>query len=108
MIAERMRQHVMSIAEERGVQIEWRNNYRAWSVRGMDLVSIPAIKGPISYAVALHELGHCLGRYQASQSTVIRERWAWDWAKRNAIVWTPRMERYVQACLRWYLARSEA
>ena len=46
----------------------------------------------ISYASALHEIGHLRGRHQRSSSTLVRERWAWEWARANALIWTPAME----------------
>jgi hypothetical protein len=33
---------------------------------------------------------------------LVRERHAWDWARRNAIRWTPTMQRYARRCLRSY------
>jgi hypothetical protein len=35
---------------------------------------------------------------------MVVEREAWAWAKRNAIVWTPRMERSARSALDWYAA----
>ena len=28
-----------------------------------------------------------------------RERWAWDWARKNALIWTDAMERHAAASL---------
>src|SRR5262245_6671078 len=56
-------------------------------------IFISPIRSEISYATALHELGHIFGRHQHSRSEMVRERWAWKWARANALVWTPRMER---------------
>ena len=67
-----------------------------------ELICAPRIKSAISYAVAMHELGHIKGRNQRSRHQIVRERWAWEWARRNAMVWTPRMERYAVRSLRWY------
>jgi hypothetical protein len=68
---------------------------------------LPVIRSDISYAVVLHEIGHICGRYQRSRYLLIVEWWAWVWAKRHAVVWTPRMERYGQAALDWYKARPK-
>jgi hypothetical protein len=54
------------------------------------------------YAVALHEIGHILGKHQVSEVILVRERWAWDWARRNAIQWTPAMQRHADWCLEYY------
>src|SRR5262245_31749107 len=38
-------------------------------------------------------IGHIKGRYQNRRhSLMVRERWAWQWARDNALIWTPRME----------------
>jgi hypothetical protein len=63
------------------------------------VVARPAV---VTYAVALHEIGHIKGRHQDSRRCIVRERWAWDWAKRNAFVWTPRMARCAAESLQWY------
>jgi predicted Zn-dependent protease len=49
--------------------------------------------------VALHEIGHVLGRHQRSKRSVVRERWAWRWARANALQWDHVQERYSAACL---------
>jgi hypothetical protein len=41
-------------------------------------------------------------------SVMVRERWAWRWAKRNALFWTPRMERNMNEGLQWYAPRAKA
>jgi hypothetical protein len=62
-------------------------------------VCIPHIKSPIAYATALHEIGHILGRHQQSKDSMVRERWAWQWAKRNALIWTPVMDQHAVTSL---------
>ena len=57
------------------------------------------VRSPRSYATALHEIGHILGRHQRSQAVLVRERWAWHWAKRNALQWTPEMRRHAAWCI---------
>jgi hypothetical protein len=64
----------------------------------------PPIRGPVGYATALHEIGHYLGRYQRSRCEIIRETWAWKWARSNALVWTAAME----LCATSWLARCAA
>src|SRR5258708_39773715 len=64
------------------------------------------IKSGISYATALHEVGHILGRHQHSNSTMVRERWAWHWARVNALIWTPAMEQSARKALEWYAPRA--
>ena len=37
---------------------------------------IPHVRSEISYAVAMHEIGHIRGRHQDSKHEMVRERWA--------------------------------
>jgi hypothetical protein len=102
-----MRQHILNVCRQFEVQIEWRGSSRGgWAVHEFELVSIAPIKSAVTYAVALHEIGHVLGRHQRSRSRTVRERWAWDWARRHAITWTPAMERTMRRSLDWYERRS--
>jgi hypothetical protein len=68
---------------------------------------IRPVTSPRSYATALHEIGHILGRHQLSGVALTRERWAWDWARRNALQWTPAMERQARWCLESYRQHKE-
>jgi hypothetical protein len=55
----------------------------------------------------LHEIGHVLGRHQLSDAVLTRERWAWDWAKRNALQWTPAMQRHSERWIESYTQHEE-
>ena len=77
-------------------------------MHGLLEIQTPEIRGPVSYATALHELGHMFGRYQRSRPSLTRERWAWDWPRRHALIWTPATERTAAACLAWYGARERS
>src|SRR5262245_51353431 len=70
-------------------------------------IQLAPIRSAISYAAALHEIGHILGRHQRSKSRMVRERWAWEWARRNALCWTPAMERSARLALAWYASRQK-
>jgi hypothetical protein len=104
---DQMHAHVVELCTMHDLEVQWcaRCN-SAISIRVAEFVKIPRVRSPISYAVALHEIGHVLGRFQHSRSTIVRERWAWEWAKRNALVWTPRMARCAKESMAWYLARK--
>ena len=56
---------------------------------------IRPIRSALSYVMALHEIGHIVGRHQGSPLRRIRETYAWRWARSAALVWTPQVERYV-------------
>jgi hypothetical protein len=92
------------------IQIRWdRRVGRARVLRDLDdavcEIQLAPIRSTVSYATALHEIGHIKGRYQRSRSVMVRERWAWEWARQNALCWTPAMERSATASLAWYAAR---
>jgi hypothetical protein len=98
----RMREHIFELwgGED---EIEWcKRPSQAWALRAAGVIRIPQIKSAISYATALHEIGHIRGRHQDSKSVMVRERWAWKWARANALFWTPAMEDGVRRDLKWY------
>jgi hypothetical protein len=102
-----LEQHFLRLSSAEEIDIDWcERPSKALAVSGeFDFIRAPRIKSLISYAVAMHELGHIKGRNQYSKNQIVRERWAWEWARRNAMLWTPRMERYAVASVRWYQRR---
>jgi hypothetical protein len=94
-----------------GIQVSWdRRAGRARVIRDLDgtvvEIQLAPIRSAISYATALHEIGHMRGRHQRSRSQVVRERWAWEWARHNALSWAPSMERHAVKALAWYELRG--
>ncbi len=78
---------------------------RAYALGQFEEIHIPPIKSAISYATALHEIGHVVGPHQCSARVIVKERGAWRWAKRNALKWTPAMEKKMKLSLEWYEKR---
>jgi hypothetical protein len=73
---EDMRRHIRDLCDKHEIQcFEVARRGRAEAV--LDEVYIPTIRSAISYATALHEIGHVLGRHQRSPRVMVRERWAW-------------------------------
>ena len=68
---------------------------------------IRPVKSRLAYATALHEIGHILGRHQLSDVVLTRERWAWDWARRSALQWTPAMQQHAERCIESYRQHKE-
>jgi hypothetical protein len=102
-----LQEHVASICAQHDIPVQQcarLSRCRAWY--GAEEIMIAPIKSPISYAVALHEIGHILGRHQRSRRVLVRERWAWEWARRNAVSWTPAMEKCARKSLEWYVPRA--
>src|SRR5262249_12330211 len=82
-----------------------RRSGRAHAAAALQVIRIAPIRSAISYATALHEIGHILGPLQWA-GVLKREEGAWRWAERNALIWTEAMERDRQRSMAWY--RREA
>jgi hypothetical protein len=101
MNVEQMQAHILQLCEDNEISFNWVRR-GAWGSYWAREIWIPSIKSARSYATALHEIGHILGRHQLSEVILVRERWAWEWARRNAIEWTPTMRRHTDWCLEYY------
>jgi hypothetical protein len=58
------------------------------------------IQSEAAYAIALHEIGHL--RQERHDDVLVEERRAWDWARDNALIWTPTMELVAERSIRDY------
>ncbi len=67
-------------------------------------IKIRPVKTAITYAVALHEIGHILGIQRGSR--LDKEVQAWDWARAHALGWTDAMTATMAKCLRSHLAKA--
>lgn len=81
--------HIWSFALEHDIDVEigsvrGAKAYRRQPKHGLDqpLIRIPAIRGQVSYFVALHELGHILG-HGSGLVRLEEEALAWRWALAN-------------------------
>jgi hypothetical protein len=103
--ASQMREHVERVIEEnkityRPVERIQQSRCSPWRAGERPVVQFVPVWSALTYAVALHELGHALGRHVNHVDDIVRERDAWDWARANAIAWTPKMERLAAMCMR--------
>jgi hypothetical protein len=104
-----MQQHVKTLTEGQDITVRWiQRPGRGQSAREWRETFVAPVKSPISYIVALHEIGHLLGRHQGSSRVMVRERWAWKWARQNALIWAPAFDRYVSESLDWYASRARS
>ncbi len=99
-----MDKHVQSIADKNQIVIHRSLNRlsRSYSIRASEEIYIAPIRSVLSYATARHELGHQLGPHQRSSHVLVREKAAWKWAKKSALLWSPRMQEYAEAAIEWY------
>ena len=68
-------------------------------------IKIRPVKTAVTYAIALHEIGHILGPRQSS-TRLDKEVGAWEWAQANALDWTDAMGATRAKCLQSYLAKA--
>jgi hypothetical protein len=96
-IADLCREHQIALAgsSARGRAIRWRGGKRE--------ISVPPIRGQVSYFIALHEIGHLVGPGR-SAPRLESEANAWLWALANSAVEpTPATRRSIARRLRGYL-----
>jgi hypothetical protein len=106
---EALQQHVLRLCERHDIVVHWcRRSDRAKAIYEFAEITIAPVRSLTSYATAMHEIGHILGRYQRSRRVMVREGWAWEWARANALLWTPAMERQAQESLAWCRRRAAA
>jgi hypothetical protein len=88
------------IPDEDAFHVHWINDGgEAMMIRADPVeVYLPQIRSMLDYATCLRELGHIGGRGQGSKNTKTRERWAWQYARETALVWTAEMEKLARAC----------
>lgn len=106
---EQMEAHVERLCTEHGIELTGssaRGRAIRWRGGGLE-ISIPPIRGQVSYFVALHEIGHLIGPGR-SAPRLEAEANAWVWALRNsAFEPTPATRRSIVKRLRGYLAWAE-
>ena len=105
MSVEQLRGHIAELCELNQIDCNFNAALKAdeaWSTYCFREIEVPPITDEISYGVALHEIGHILGRYQLSEVILVRECWAWKWAMRNALEWTSAMQRHSEWCFEYY------
>ena len=92
--------HVLSLCERHDIRLFWcsRARYAVAIVTNVIVprIFVPPIRSISSYAVAMHEIGHVVGRHGQSKNKLVRERWAWKWAKDNALVWSELADRFAK------------
>ena len=67
---EAMKCHVLDLCERHGIEIEWHNGRGAWAIQDFDLIRIRPIRSAVTYAIALHEIGHHKAPNQRSRSPI--------------------------------------
>jgi hypothetical protein len=102
---ELMESHIEELCREHGIELVGASSRgRAIRWRGGRLeISIPPIRGQVSYFIALHEIGHLVGRGR-SAPRLESEANAWIWALDHSVVEpTPATLRSISRRLNGYL-----
>jgi hypothetical protein len=84
---EMMERHIERLCDEYGIELAG-NSARGRAIRwrgGRLEIAIPPIKGQVSYFIALHEIGHLVGRGR-SAPRLESEANAWLWALEHCAV----------------------
>lgn len=102
---EMMRHHVETLAEVNNITIQYKAHCRGKAWKASKVIKIMEVKSPVTYAIALHELGHILGKQPKRR--LDREVAAWDWAKENAIKWDDTMQHTAVSRLKWYEQKAQ-
>jgi hypothetical protein len=100
-----LRRHIEDIAAKCNIQIVYKEGYPGRAYHRERRIKISPIKSEITYAVALHELGHLLGR--RGRARIDKETFAWIWAKQNSLIWTESMNDKMVRCLQSYVMWSK-
>jgi hypothetical protein len=111
---EQLHQHVLDLWGRQD-RIEW-DTHGSGGKADLETgtIRIPPIGSEAAYAVALHEIGHIRckhlddldtgGAEGVAREVLACEQRAWEWARDNALIWTPTMEREAEAGVRHYEA----
>ena len=79
---------------------------QAQAVRMVDEITIAPSGQLVLCGRAARDRSHLLGRHQNSRRVMVRERWAWRWARQHALIWTATVDRRIRDDLAWYAVRA--
>jgi hypothetical protein len=96
----RLAKHVDDICARAGIAIvSHARGGRSWRKAGK--IAIRMVKSDVTYAIALHEIGHVVG--PQVRGRLNREVEAWQWAQRHALIWSDAMSATMQRSLGSYV-----
>jgi len=81
-----MQGHVVALLAAHNITVEWQEGYTGRSWRRKRHVKLRPVRGTGSYYIALHEVGHIVGKRQGyAIRRLDKEAYAWQWALDNAL-----------------------
>lgn len=88
--------HVEQLATEGGVLVAavlpHEERWKSMAVPPAKFIQVAPVTDEETYAIALHELGHCLAEDGHHPKTIVAERAAWAWAEERMFWKSPAME----------------
>jgi hypothetical protein len=97
-------QHVAKLCRENHIIVIEKIGSRGRAFPKRHTVRIPPVKTDVTYALALHEIGHILG--EQPKGRLAREAAAWRWAMDAAESWSAAMHGKMKHCLGFYASWS--
>jgi len=96
--------HIDVLCAYHGIRL--RRRRRGMAVYESRTIYVRPVRSDVTYAEALHEIGHLLGAWQDA-GVIVSESGAWLWAMRNALEWTPAMDRAMAKWLGSYVETQD-
>jgi hypothetical protein len=104
---EQMKFHILKLCKLYNIKIKYISNCRdSYAHFPTKTVYIVPIESDISYSVALHEIAHCLK--EGDPFDIDDEIIAWKWAKKNALIWTSKMQKSMEGDIQNYIPSGPA
>jgi hypothetical protein len=99
-------QHIQRLCAQHGIEIIERRSRGGWARKRGRTISIKPVKTERTYIIALHEIGHIIGRNRSGRR-LEQEAAAWDFVLEQSIV--PLSDAacaFILRCLDSYLRRA--
>jgi len=96
--------HIDRLLTTNNISVEYKQGTKGRSWCKSRRVRLSPVKSDVTYAIALHEIGHILGDHPKTR--IDKEVAAWQWAKTHSLVWTPEMQATASKRLSSYVAWS--
>jgi len=99
-------QHIQRLCDQHGVDIVERKSRGAWARKRGRTISIRPVKTERTYIIALHEIGHIVGRNRSARR-LEQEAAAWDFVLEQSIVpLSDASYAFILRCLDSYLRQA--
>jgi len=97
-----MNKHIKELKSKYDITLYVDEKYAFAALVVFKEVSIRPITTYLRYIAALHEIGHIAiddGNTPDEKQKMIREKNAWEWAKKNSLVWNKNADKFMTKCI---------